>query len=97
MLNPTAQSPKRIRIARLFENVARIELPKISRGSVTISLGAVIIPSIEEATDDIYDEIYKLADEQMYNCKGKPGSNMSIVEMKEKTLTSEEGLTDEKP
>ncbi len=87
----------KIRIARLFENIARIELPNIPRGSVTISLGAVIVPSLEGAEEGAYDDIYKRADEQMYSCKGRSGSNMSIEEMKEKALTSEEGLTDEKP
>ncbi len=97
MRNVATADLAKIRIARLFENIARIELENVPRGSVTISLGAVIVPSLEEVTDNTYDEIYKRADAQMYSCKGKPGSNMSIEEMIEKTVTDEEGLKDEEP
>ncbi len=97
MRNVATPDLARIRIARLFENIARIELPNIPRGSVTISLGAVIVPSIEGAEEGTYDEIYKRADKQMYSCKGRSGSNMSIDEMKEKALIPEEGFTNEKP
>ncbi len=97
MRNVATADLAKIRIARLFENIARIELEHVPRGSVTISLGAVIVPSLEEVTDSTYDEIYKRADAQMYSCKGKPGSNMSIEEMIEKTVTDEEGLRDEEP
>ncbi len=69
----------KIRIARLFENIARIELPNVSKGSVTISLGAVVVEPLEDGTiQDEYESIYKRADEQMYKCKSKPGNNMVI-------------------
>ena len=79
----TAELAK-IRIARLFENIARIELEGIPKGTVTISLGAVIVPSVDGVVTGIYDDIYSRADRQMYKCKGKPGSNMSIEEVEER-------------
>ena len=68
----------KIRIARLFENIARIELPDVPKGSVTISLGAVVAPCVDGVVICDYENVYERADEQMYKCKGKPGSNMSI-------------------
>ena len=73
----------RIRIARLFENIARIELENIPKGSVTVSLGAVIVRAHEGRIIEDYSEIYKRADAQMYKCKGRPGSNLAIAERKE--------------
>ncbi len=83
----------RIRIARLFENIARIELPNIPKGSVSISFGAVIVEAADDVTDidAQYRDVYRRADAQMYKCKGRPGSNMSIEEPKK----TEEGSTDE--
>ena len=83
----------RIRIARLFENIARIELPNIPKGSVSISFGAVIVETKEDVPDidALYIDVYKRADTQMYKCKGKPGSNMSIEDPKK----TQEGSTDE--
>lgn len=69
----------KIRIARLFENIARIEIENVPKGSVTISLGAVIVTQTDNETIQYeYESIYRLADENMYKCKAKPGSNMSI-------------------
>ncbi|MCR5300821.1 MAG: GGDEF domain-containing protein [Lachnospiraceae bacterium] len=74
----------KIRIARLFENIARIELPNIPKGSVTISLGAALVETKNGTISDNYDEIYRRADAQMYKCKGRPGSNLSIEEPEER-------------
>ena len=79
----------KIRIARLFENIARIELEGIPKGSVTISLGAVMVPSVDGVVTGKYDDIYSRADRQMYKCKGKPGSNMSIEEPEERKENEE--------
>lgn len=69
----------KIRIARLFENIARIEMENVPKGSVTISLGAVIVTQTDNETIQYeYESIYRRADENMYKCKDKPGSNMSI-------------------
>ena len=69
----------KIRIARFFENIARIEIENVPKGSVTISLGAVIVTQTDNETIQYeYESIYRRADENMYKCKAKPGSNMSI-------------------
>ncbi len=68
----------KIRIARLFENIARIDLPNIPKGTITISLGAVLVESVDGVVTSTFDEVYSRADRQMYKCKGKPGNNMSI-------------------
>lgn len=80
----------KIRVARLFENIARIELPNIPKGSVTISLGAVLVKSVDGTVSEEYDDVYKRADARMYECKGRPGSNLSIEEIieNEKSETS---------
>ena len=70
----------KIRIARLFENIARIELPGIPRGSIAISLGAVVVKAKNGVIEDDYSSIYSRADKQMYKCKSKQGSNLSIEE-----------------
>ena len=73
----------KIRVARLFENIARIELEKIPRGTITISLGAVIVESKDGVIEEQYDDVYKRADIEMYKCKVKTGSSMSIEERME--------------
>ncbi len=78
MKNVTTPELAKIRIARLFENIARIELENIPRGSVTISLGAVVATAHNGVIDEEYESVYKRADAQMYKCKGRPGSNRSI-------------------
>lgn len=79
MRGVTTEELARIRIARLFENIARIELDNVPKGSVNISLGAVIVALSDDGKlHEEYESIYKRADEQMYKCKSKPGSNMSI-------------------
>ena len=79
MRGVTTDELAKIRIARFFENISRIELPNVQKGSVTISLGAVIAEPTENGTiQDEYESIYKRADEQMYRCKSKPGNNMAI-------------------
>ncbi len=70
----------KIRIARLFENIARIELPNIPRGSINVSLGAVVVEAKDGVIGEDYSSIYKRADVQMYKCKGRAGSNMSLEE-----------------
>ncbi len=70
----------KIRIARLFENIARIELDSLPKGSITISLGAVIVEAHDGVVEEDYDSVYKRADAEMYKCKGKTGSSMSIEE-----------------
>ena len=70
----------KIRIARLFENIARIELPNIPRGSINVSLGAVVVEAKDGVIGEDYSSIYKRADAQMYKCKGRAGSNMSLEE-----------------
>ncbi len=72
----------RIRIARLFENIARIELENIPKGSINISLGAVIVNDKDGVIDEDYSGIYRRADAEMYKCKRKAGSSMSIEEKK---------------
>ncbi|MCR5673052.1 MAG: diguanylate cyclase [Lachnospiraceae bacterium] len=78
MRNVATADLAKIRIARLLENIARIELPNIPKGSVTISLGAVIVESAEGAINVKYEDVYRQADAKMYKCKGKPGSNVLI-------------------
>ena len=96
MRNVLTPELARIRIARLFENVARIELPNIPKGSITVSLGAVGVNADKDADiDSNYDEVYKRADEQMYRCKGKPGSNLSIEIRKEMTEEGNEERTED--
>ena len=73
----------KIRVARLFENIARIELEKIPRGTITISLGAVIVESKDGVIEEQYEDVYKRADIEMYKCKLKTGSSMSIEERTE--------------
>ncbi len=73
----------RIKIARLFENIARIELPNVPKGSINISLGAVIVKAKDGVITEDYASIYKRADAQMYKCKEKTGSVMSIEEGKQ--------------
>lgn len=68
----------KIKISRLFENVSRIELDCVDKGSLSVSLGAVIVKDTETGSRLDYEEIYKLADSKMKECKGKPGSNMII-------------------
>ena len=68
----------KIKIARLFENVGRIEFESIPKGSISISLGAAVANANGAPADEEYKEIYKLADTRMYECKGGTGSNMSI-------------------
>ncbi|MBO4889813.1 MAG: sensor domain-containing diguanylate cyclase [Lachnospiraceae bacterium] len=70
----------RIRIARLFENIARIELDSVPKGSISISLGAVIVRDRDGVIDEDYISVYKRADAEMYKCKGRTGSSMSIEE-----------------
>ncbi|MBQ6575131.1 MAG: hypothetical protein IJL90_03380, partial [Lachnospiraceae bacterium] len=53
-------------------------LPNIPKGTITISLGAVAVESVDGVITSTFDEIYSRADRQMYKCKGKPGNNMSI-------------------
>ena len=78
MRNVATADLAKIRIARLFENIARIELPNIPKGSVTISLGAVLVESLDGVITAQYDDVYRQADKKMYQCKGKPGSNLMI-------------------
>ncbi len=73
----------RIKIARLFENIARIELPNVPKGSINISLGAVVVKAKDGVIMEDYASIYKRADTQMYKCKEKTGSVMSIEEGKQ--------------
>ena len=68
----------KIRVARLFENIARIELENIPRGSITISLGAVLVEEKNGVIDEDYADVYKRADIEMYKCKVKTGSSMSM-------------------
>lgn len=69
----------KIKISRLLENISRIELGYVAKGSVSISLGAVVVKGTEDGGSHLdYEEIYKLADDKMKECKGKPGSNMII-------------------
>lgn len=70
----------KIRIARLFENISRIELVDIPKGSIAISLGAVIVDAVDGVIEEDYTGVYKRADAQMYKCKAKTGSSMSIEE-----------------
>ena len=70
----------RIRIARLFENIARIELDSVPKGSISISLGAVIVRERDGVISEDYASVYKRADAEMYKCKGRTGSSMSIEE-----------------
>ncbi len=83
MRNVVTADLAKIRIARLFENIARIELENVPKGSVTISLGAVIVTNEEGEDMPGYESIYKRADARMYKCKNRPGSNMSIEEPNE--------------
>ncbi len=68
----------KIKIARLFENIARIEFENVPKGSVSISLGAVVVEAKDGVIREDYDDIYKRADARMYTCKGRTGSNVSI-------------------
>ena len=86
MRGVTTEELARIRIARLFENIARIELDNVPKGSVTISLGAVIVEAVDGVIHDDYESIYKRADAQMYKCKSKPGSNMAIEAGKQSVM-----------
>ena len=87
----------KIRIARLFENIARIELPGIPRGSVAISLGAVVVRAKDGVIEDDYASIYKRADAQMYKCKSRTGSNLSIEETKDEESEESGQLHQGKP
>ncbi|MCR5687446.1 MAG: sensor domain-containing diguanylate cyclase [Lachnospiraceae bacterium] len=90
MRGVTTTDLARIRIARLFENIARIELPNIPKGSVTVSLGAVAVRAAGGMITEDYTEIYRRADAQMYKCKGRPGSNLSIEDAAEKERNQNE-------
>ena len=78
MRDVTRPDLAKIRVARLFENIGRIELTNIPRGSITISLGAVIVEAKDGVIEEDYSDVYKRADIEMYKCKVKSGSSMSI-------------------
>lgn len=69
----------RTKIERLFENIENIRIESMGDNGISVSLGAVLID--ENSSELEYLKLYSVADEAMYSCKGKPGNNMSIVQI----------------
>ena len=69
-----------LRLARLFENINRINVEGVPKSMISISLGAVLVKSDGEKITEDYATLYKKADSVMYECKDKGGSNMKFYE-----------------
>lgn len=67
-----------IRLARLFENVKRINVAGVPKSMISISLGAVLVKSDGEKITEDYATLYKKADSVMYDCKDKGGNNLKF-------------------
>lgn len=57
-------------IERLFDNIKKIEIPKLGDGKIVISLGACFYDGVEEAD---FDKLYLRADNAMYESKRQEG------------------------
>ena len=60
-------------INRLFHRIERLEIPEMKGKKVCISAGAVLS---SDAKDPTFDELYRLADEAMYESKKVKGSSL---------------------
>ena len=69
-----------LRLARLFENINRINVSEVPKSMISISLGAVLVKSDGQKITEDYATLYKKADSVMYECKDKGGSNMKFYE-----------------
>jgi diguanylate cyclase (GGDEF)-like protein len=65
-------------LERLFEFINEISIDGIDDLKVSVSVGAILCSSSEEARS--YEEIYKLADTAMYTCKGSGTNKYSFYE-----------------
>ena len=60
-------------INRLFHRIEKLEIPEMKGKKVCISAGAVLS---SDAKDPTFDELYRLADEAMYESKKVKGSSL---------------------